>query len=46
VRLYHIVVDNLATAFMMSSKIFSYGSKTYNLMSLVSGRSGYISLRV
>ncbi len=30
--LFHIAIDNLATAFKMSSKSFSYGSKTYNLM--------------
>jgi len=30
--LFHIAIDNLATAFRMSSKSFSYGPKTYNLM--------------
>jgi hypothetical protein len=40
--LFHIAIDNLATAFKMSSKSFSYGSKTYNLMEFGFGRSGYI----
>jgi hypothetical protein len=30
--LFHIVIDNLATAFGMSGKSFSYGPKTYNRM--------------
>jgi uncharacterized protein YndB with AHSA1/START domain len=44
--LFHSAVDNLATAFKMSSKSFSYGSKTYNRMEFGFGRSGYHSLRV
>jgi hypothetical protein len=40
--LFHIAIDNLATAFRMSSKSFSYGPKTYNLMEFGFGRSGYI----
>jgi hypothetical protein len=40
--LFHIAIDNLATAFKMSSKSFSYGSKTYNLMEFGFGRSGYM----
>jgi len=40
--LFHIAIDNLATAFRMSSKSFSYGPKTYNRMEFGFGRSGYI----
>ena len=44
--LFHIAIDNLATAFKMSSQSFSYGPKTYNLMEFGFDRSGYHSLRV
>ncbi len=40
--LFHIALDNLATAFKMSSKSFSYGHKTYNLMQFGLSKSGYI----
>jgi len=40
--LFHIALDNLATAFKMSSKSFSYGQKTYNLMQFGLSKSGYI----
>jgi len=40
--LFHIAIDNLATAFKMSSKSFSYGPKTYNLMEFGLSTSGYI----
>ena len=40
--LFHIALDNLATAFTMSKKSFSYGSKTYNLMRFGFRESGYI----
>jgi len=40
--LFHIAIDNLATAFRMSSESFSYGPKTYNRMEFGFGRSGYI----
>jgi len=40
--LFHIALDNLDTAFRMSSKSFSYGPKTYNLMQFGLSKSGYI----
>ncbi len=40
--LFHIVLDNLATAFKMSKKRFSYGRKTYNLYRFGMHKSGYI----
>jgi len=40
--LFHIALDNLATAFRMSNKSFSYGHKTYNLMRFGLSKSGYI----
>jgi hypothetical protein len=40
--LFHIALDNLATAFRMSIKSFSYGHKTYNLMQFGLSKSGYI----
>ena len=40
--LFHIALDNLATAFRMSNKSFSYGDKTYNLMRFGLSKSGYI----
>jgi len=40
--LFHIALDNLATAFKMSNKSFSYGPKTYNLMRFGLSKSGYI----
>jgi len=40
--LFHIALDNLATAFKMSSKSFSYGPKTYNLMEFGLSKSGFI----
>jgi hypothetical protein len=40
--LFHMALDNLVTAFKMSSKSFSYGSKTYNLMQFGLNKSGYI----
>jgi hypothetical protein len=40
--LFHIALDNLVTAFRMSSKSFSYGQKTYNLMHFGLSKSGYI----
>jgi hypothetical protein len=40
--LFHIALDNLATAFRMSNKSFSYGHKTYNLMQFGLSKSGYI----
>ncbi|UCH70567.1 MAG: hypothetical protein JSV29_00870, partial [Candidatus Bathyarchaeota archaeon] len=40
--LFHIALDNLATAFTMSKKSFSYGRKTYNLMQFGLSKSGYI----
>ncbi|UCE16723.1 MAG: hypothetical protein JSV12_03740 [Candidatus Bathyarchaeota archaeon] len=40
--LFHIALDNLATAFRMSKKSFSYGPKTYNLMRFGLSKSGYI----
>jgi len=40
--LFHIAIDNLYTAFKMSSKSFSYGHKTYNLMEFGLRKSGYI----
>lgn len=40
--LFHIALDNLHTAFRMSSKSFSYGPKTYNLMQFGLSKSGYI----
>ena len=40
--LFHIALDNLATAFKMSNKSFSYGSKAYNLMQFGLSKSGYI----
>ena len=40
--LFHIAIDNLYTAFKMSSKSFSYGHKAYNLMEFGLGKSGYI----
>lgn len=40
--LFHIALDNLATAFKMSSQSFSYGSKTYNLIRFGMSKSGYI----
>jgi len=40
--LFHIAIDNLCTAFKMSSKSFSYGSKTFNLMQFGLSKSGYI----
>ncbi len=40
--LFHIALDNLVTAFKMSTKSFSYGPKTYNLMRFGISKSGYI----
>jgi len=40
--LFHIALDNLATAWRMSNKSFSYGPKTYNLMQFGLSKSGYI----
>ena len=40
--LFHIALDNLATAFKMSNQSFSYGDKTYNLMRFGLSKSGYI----
>ncbi len=40
--LFHIAIDNLYTAFKMSSKSFSYGEKAYNLMTFGLRKSGYI----
>jgi len=40
--LFHIAIDNLYTAFKMSSKGFSYGRKAYNLMEFGLSKSGYI----
>jgi hypothetical protein len=40
--LFHIAIDNLTTAFKMSSKSFSYGQKTYNLMHFGLNKSGYV----
>ncbi len=40
--LFHIALDNLATAFKMSSKRSSYGHKTFNLMEFGLSRSGFI----
>ncbi|UCE29861.1 MAG: hypothetical protein JSV85_03885 [Candidatus Bathyarchaeota archaeon] len=40
--LFHIALDNLTTAFKMSSKSFSYGPKTYNLMQFGLSKSGFI----
>ncbi len=40
--LFHIALDNLATAFRMSNKSFSYGDKTYNLIRFGMSKSGYI----
>ena len=40
--LFHIALDNLATAFRMSNKKFSYGHRTYNLMQFGLSKSGYI----
>jgi hypothetical protein len=40
--LFHIAIDNLDTAFKMSSQSFSYGNKAYNFMQFGLNRSGYI----
>jgi hypothetical protein len=40
--LFHIAIDNLDTAFKMSKKSFSYGFKTYNLLTFGLSKSGYI----
>jgi hypothetical protein len=40
--LFHIALDNLATAFKMSKQSFSYGDKAYNMMEFGFGTSGYI----
>ena len=40
--LFHIAIDNLYTAFKMSSQSFSYGHKTYNLMEFGLSKSGFI----
>jgi len=40
--LFHIALDNLVTAFKMSSQSFSYGDRTYNLMRFGLSKSGYI----
>jgi hypothetical protein len=40
--LFHIAIDNLYTAFKMSSKSLSYGDKTYNLMEFGLSKSGFI----
>lgn len=40
--LFHIAIDNLVTAYEMSSKDFSYGHKTYNLMKFGLCKSGYV----
>jgi hypothetical protein len=40
--LFHIAIDNLDTAFRLSSKDFSYGDKAYNFMQFGIQKSGYI----
>lgn len=40
--LFHIAIDNLATAFKMSNQSFSYGDRTYNLMHFDLSKSGFI----
>ncbi len=40
--LFHIAIDNLDTAFRLSSKSFSYGEKAYNFMQFGIQKSGYI----
>ena len=40
--LFHIATDNLATAYSMSKKDFSYGYKTYNLMQFGFSETGFI----
>lgn len=40
--LFHIAIDNLDTAFRLSSKQFSYGNKAYNFMEFGIQKSGYI----
>jgi len=41
-NLFHLAIDNLYTAFKMSSKDVSYGQKTYNLMTSGLSKSGHI----
>ena len=40
--LFHIAIDNLDTAFRLSSKDFSYGEKTFNFMEFGIQKSGFI----
>lgn len=40
--IFHIALDNLSTAFKISSKESSYGDKTYNFMEFGLSNSGFI----
>ena len=44
--LFHIAIDNLETAFKLSSKKYSYGKNTYNYMEIGLHKSGYIGLNL